>query len=72
MATERENGWREYQRLVMAELERHGRALNDLNGQISSLKTEIAMLNVKSGIWGAAAAIAAVALLLAARMLRGI
>lgn len=44
--------WVQYQKLVLAELERHSSALEDINHRIASIQVEIAMLKVKSGIWG--------------------
>lgn len=54
--------WSEYQKLVMAELERHNEVLEGLSKQINDIHIEIAMLKVKSGLWGAAAGFLAVAL----------
>ena len=56
-----ENGWREYQRLVLAQLEEHGDGIARVDANIQSLrsndladiKIEIAMLRVKASIWGA-------------------
>lgn len=50
------NGWTQYQKLVLAELERHSKQLEALNSQLnkqmSDLQVEIATLKVKSGVWG--------------------
>lgn len=46
------NGWTQYQKLVLAELERHSSYLEDLKKHISRLEIEIATLKVKSGVWG--------------------
>lgn len=58
-----EDGWREYRRLILAELERINISINDINkkieqfrsDEIAQIKVAIAMLQVKSGVWGAAA-----------------
>jgi len=49
------NGWPEYQRLVMAELERHSEWLASIDARGQRLQTEIALLKLKSTLWGAAA-----------------
>ena len=55
-----EDGWREYRRMILAELERINQSVMALNlklekfhaEEISQLRVDIAMLQVKSGIWG--------------------
>lgn len=46
------NGWTQYQKLVLAELERHSEQLDRLSKQITHLDIELAMLKVKAGAWG--------------------
>lgn len=46
------NGWTTYQKLVLAELERHGEKLEKLEAHLNRVEIEIAMLKVKSGAWG--------------------
>jgi hypothetical protein len=61
-----EDGWREYRRLILAELERINKSIIEINkkmeqfraDEISQIKVAIAMLQVKSGVWGAAAGLA--------------
>lgn len=55
MADPRAGDWVEYQRLVLAELERHSLSLTDIAKDVSNVKTEIALLKLKSGLWGAVA-----------------
>jgi len=50
-----QNGWKEYQRLVLSELERHSSLIESLRSDVAQVRTDIAMLKVKSGIWGAIA-----------------
>lgn len=50
---ERREEWYLYQKLVLAELERHSKLLTDSALQIAELKVQIAMLQVKAGVWGA-------------------
>jgi hypothetical protein len=40
-----DDGWKEYQRLVIAELERHNNLLEDLRHEIGNLRTEMATRN---------------------------
>jgi hypothetical protein len=56
-------GWGEYKRLILQELERLAKRIEDLDSKIdrfrgddiASLKVEVAMLKVKAGMWGALA-----------------
>jgi hypothetical protein len=58
-------GWGEYRRLILSELERISGSLVGLNekidnklvAEVAKIKVDIGMLQVKSGIWGAVAAI---------------
>ena len=53
-------GWGEYRKLILSELERISGDLKDLNtrldlfrqDEISKIKIDIAMLKVKAGAWG--------------------
>tara|TARA_R100001163_G_C5017236_1_gene161171 strand:- start:654 stop:983 length:330 start_codon:yes stop_codon:yes gene_type:complete len=47
MANGEQNGWNEYSKLVIAELERLNEGITNLNGEIQELKREIAELKVK-------------------------
>lgn len=47
------NGWNEWSRHVLAELERLNGCYDGVSKQLSDIKVEIAMLKVKSGMWGA-------------------
>lgn len=46
------NGWNEYQKLVLAKLEAQDRQLEILRAKCERMSTEIALLKLKSGIWG--------------------
>lgn len=56
---EKNNGWNEYEKLVLAELKRLGGNQNRMNckldGFMSQVQTELAVLKLKAGVWGAAA-----------------
>jgi hypothetical protein len=47
MANEHQNGWNEYSKLVIAELERLNEGINKLNTEIQDLKREITELKAK-------------------------
>jgi len=47
MANEHQNGWNEYSKLVIAELERLNDGINKLNVEIQDLKREITELKAK-------------------------
>ncbi len=47
-----DDGWKEYQVHVLAELERLNECYNRLDKKLSSVCTDIAGLKVKSGLWG--------------------
>ena len=49
------NGWNEYQKLVLTELERLDDRANNMERELNRIKVDLAMLNLKSGIWGFAA-----------------
>jgi len=47
------NSWNEYRRLVLAHLERHEEQLSAIETKVESVRTEIALLKVKSSFFGA-------------------
>jgi len=77
MAHENEGDWGEYRRLILAELTRLSDGISEVKGQIGALhsselaaiKSQIAVLQFKSGLWGfAAGAIPGAAAILYAAM----
>jgi len=48
------NGWNEYSRLVLNELERLNENYEKLEAGVIEIKVDIAKLQVKSGVWGLA------------------
>jgi len=62
---ERHASWTEYRRLVISELERINVSLDKLNAELSSMKTDIALLQLKASVWGAVSgAVVAVGIIL--------
>ena len=55
MAPKSDNGWDEWRRHVLLELERLNECHKGLGFKVDNVRTDIAMLKVKSGIWGAIA-----------------
>lgn len=49
---ERSNGWGEWSKYVLKELERVDKEINKLNKRVSDLEVEVAKLQVKASIWG--------------------
>jgi len=50
-----ENGWDEYQKLVMSDLKRLDKGINAINEKLDLLSRDVGMLKVKASMWGAAA-----------------
>lgn len=50
-----DDGWNEWSRHVLAELTRLNGCYERLAEQVESLRVSLGMLEVKSGLWGAAA-----------------
>lgn len=48
-----DNGWNEWSKHVLAELERLNGCYDTISDSVNKIHVEIAMLKVKSGIWGA-------------------
>lgn len=48
-------GWGEYKRLILKELERLNREVEHVGEELAAIRVEIAMLKVKASLWGAAA-----------------
>jgi hypothetical protein len=45
--------WREYRKLVLAELKRLNESLDSINRELATAKTDIALLQLKASAWGA-------------------
>lgn len=52
MRSPMEDGWNEWSRHVLAELERLGDEVCDLNKQVAKLHTVFSVLNYKSSVFG--------------------
>lgn len=50
------NGWNEWSRHILKELERLNECYDKLDGRLRNIEQDMAMLKVKSGVWGATGA----------------
>lgn len=48
-----DESWREYRKLILKQLEDLTDAVKETQEEVSSMRSEISMLKVKSGVWGA-------------------
>lgn len=49
------NGWSEYEKLVLSKLDEHGEKIKCVDKKVTDVRIEVAGLKVKAGIWGAIA-----------------
>ena len=47
-----ENGWSQYQKLVMDKLGEHDDKFGSIEGKLTQIQVDIATLKVKAGVWG--------------------
>jgi hypothetical protein len=47
-----DDSWGEYRRLVLSELERVDRSIRALHADVTTIKSEVTALKIKSGVWG--------------------
>ena len=64
-------GWGAYERMVLAKLEELGDDVKDIQREQTRQGVEIAMLRVKSGLWGATAGLVPFGLYVAYALLGG-
>lgn len=50
--THGDNGWSEYQKLVLSELKRLDEGIGELSDKVERLRIDVAMIKVKVGLWG--------------------
>lgn len=55
MSSEKPNGWTEWSKHVLKELERLNEEINKINQRVNDLEVEVAKLQVKASIWGGVA-----------------
>jgi hypothetical protein len=59
-----DNGWAQYQKLVMEKLEMHDGKFNNIDSKLTQIQVDIATLKVKAGVWGGIAGLIPVVLAL--------
>lgn len=64
------DGWHEWSRYVLNELKRLNRNYEKIQRDIGVLRTDLATLKVKSGVWGAAGAMVPIAIMLIIQLLK--
>lgn len=67
-----ENGWNEYQLLVLDKLEGLQNKVDQQRNDITDLKVDIGQLKVKSGVWGAIAGFITVGITLAITFIKNL
>jgi len=70
MPPQQQNGWQQWSNHVLKELDRLNSGMLTMNNELTQLRIEIAMLKVKSGIWGAIGACVPIAIAIAVQYLR--
>lgn len=65
------NGWSSWGRHVLAELERLNDKLESVDKCLSEMKVELAMLKVRSGVWGMAGSAAVIGLAILVQFVKG-
>lgn len=66
------NGWPAWGKYVLKELERLNEQMEAINKKVDRLAIEIAMLKVKSGVWGLVGGLIPVAIGVALLVFRGL
>lgn len=66
-----QNGWKEWSRHVLAELERHDRLLDRTREDVSEIRGDVKVLHFKSGVWGAVGGMIPVVIAVAFWLLKG-
>ena len=69
MGNENDNGWDQYQRLVLDKLDSHSGWLKSLTRSVGKVEADIAGLKVKSGVWGMLGGLIPVIILICAYMI---
>lgn len=62
--TPNDDGWTEWSRYVLKELERLSKAYEGIRADVMLIRTELATLKVRAGIWGAIGAAIPIAIVL--------
>ena len=66
------NGWETWGKHVIMELEANSKEHEQIMDDLSTIKVELAMLKIKSGIWGAMAGMIPAAIAIIVMFIKGI
>lgn len=69
MPTPSPNGWNEWSKYVLKELERLNACYEKIDSRLDIVQDEITKLKIKAGIWGLVAGAVPVAIVLAIKLL---
>ena len=64
------NGWEEWSRYVLKTLEAQANDIKGIRADVGKIMVEIAMLKVKSGIWGAVGGMIPVAVFIVMKIMK--
>jgi len=67
-----QNGWNEWSKYVLSELQRLNTSYEGLRSETEKIRVEIATLKVKSGVWGAAGAMVPIAIIVILWIMKGV
>ena len=67
-----EDTWDQWRKHVLIELERHSETSEEQNSKLNAIQVEIATLKVKSGVWGAAGALATIMIAIMVGLVTGV
>ena len=59
MPEPKQNGWNEYSKLILSELERHSSQFKEVIKAVQDVDKRITVLEVKAGLWGVAGGLVA-------------
>lgn len=63
------NGWNEWSKYVLNHIEQQGITQKEIYNMLSDIKTDMAVLKLKASVWGAAAGMIPVAIMLLIQLL---
>lgn len=64
MTKKQDNGWSEWRHHVLIELERLNKGQSEMKIEISKIQTNVTVLKLKAGVWGAIAGMIPVLIML--------
>lgn len=71
MSDFKDQDWIQYRKLILSDLERHEELLEKILIQVNKTRTEVALLQLRAGLWGLAAGCLPVIMLLLMQYVKG-